>query len=185
MPSFTIHGLIPLLFLLSVRRLDARKVWALWPLTFLPDADYVLEGLHRAVTGNVFVMLPFAAALAWSLWPNQRRPALTEWMTIALVYLASHLVMDVFTGGSVLFWPFTDYNYCYLAYVNVRTATNTLEPHFDVCSASGVPTLAEVYPWLSVWEGAILAFILPAGLVMGGISAWELWREKRAAQEGA
>lgn len=164
-----------------MRRLDARKVWALWPLTFLPDIDYFVSDIHRALTGNVFILLPFAAALAWSLRPDHKRPELTEWMAIALVYLGSHLLMDVFTGGSVLLWPISDYNVCYLLYINVRTATNTLEPHFEACGAPGIPRVAEVYPWLSVTEGAMLAFVIPAGLVAAAWHAYDYWRAQRPA----
>lgn len=169
---------MPLLVLLSIRRLDARKVWVLWPLTFLPDLDYFVSDIHRALTGNVFMLLPFVAVLAYAMRRGHRRPELAEWMVIALGYLVSHLVMDVFTGGSVLFWPLTDYNVCYLLYINVRTATNTLEPHFDVCSAPGIPQVAEVYPWLSVPEGAMLAFVVPLGLAFGIVNLVRYLRER-------
>ena len=180
MPSFTIHGLIPLLFLLAVRRLDARKVWILWPLTFAPDLDYLFPGLHRAAFGNVLILLPALAGLAWSLWPGRADPERAEWFGIAAAYLASHLVMDVFTGGSVLLYPFSTYNFCYLVGIDVVTATNTLQPYFEVCSREGIPRVAEVYPWLSPLEGAMLAFVLPAALVASGWNAWRYARERRA-----
>lgn len=167
--------------LLSIRRLDARKVWALWPLTFLPDIDYFVSDIHRALTGNVFIMLPFLGVLLWAAWGPKRRPQLVEWMVISIIYLGSHLIMDVFTGGSVLLWPITDYNFCFLAYILVRTATNTMEPHFESCSAPGVPVVSEVYPWLSVTEGAILAFVLPIGLAMAALNAYRYARDRRAA----
>lgn len=166
MPSFVVHGVVPLLFLLALRRLDAKKIWILWPLTFLPDADYFF-GFHRATTGNVFVLLPFLAALVYALWPPRRDWALAEWMGIALVYLGSHLLMDVFTGGTVLLYPFSTYNYCFNLSIWVYTATNTLEPNIGFCSAPGIPTVSPIYPWLSYSEGAILAFLVPAGLAAG------------------
>lgn len=153
-------------------------MWILWPLTFLPDADYLIVGLHRAVTGNVFITLPFFAVLGYAAYTRRRE--LAEWMGIALVYLTSHLVMDVFTGGSVLLWPFTDYNFCYYAGINVVTATNTLQPFFEVCSAPGVPTVSPVYPWLSVTEAAMLAFVLPAGLAIAAVNLRSYLRERRA-----
>lgn len=180
MPSFVVHGILPLLVLLSVPWLDRRKVWWLWPLTFVPDADYALPGLHRAVTGNLFLLLPFVAVLLWAR-RNGRRD-LVEWMGIATTYLATHLVMDVFTGGSVLFYPITDYNVCYLAAIDVVTATNTPVFYFEACSEPGIPTVSPVYPWLSVSEGAMLAFLLPAWAILGALT---LWRRRRDRDDAA
>lgn len=180
MPSFVVHGLIPLLVLLAIRRLDARKVWILWPLTFVPDLDYfVAFGLHRAATGNVFILLPFLAGLAYSY--QKQRPELRQWMAIAIAYLASHLVMDVFTGGSVLLWPLTDYTYCYYATILVTTATNT--PYLDLgaCSREGIPQVAEVYPWLGYTDSAILSFVLPVALLMAALQLRAHLRQRRAS----
>lgn len=179
MSSLTIHATVPLLFLLAVRRIDARKVWVLWPLTILYDLDYFL-GIHRTAT-NVWTLLPFLGALAWALRTGRR--GLAEWMTVALVYLASHLVMDTFTGGTVLLYPLSDRTFCYYAEILVRTADNTMVPSIEDCSHPGVPTVAEVYPWLSGTDAATLMFVLPAGLVMAGIHGRRLWRERTARRD--
>lgn len=155
---------IPLLVLLAFRRLDARKVWILWPLTIAPDLDYFL-GFHRATTTNVFVLLPFVALLAASLHPRWKSPARAEWMLVALVYLGSHFVMDMFTGGIVFFYPISDYTYCYYFEILVRTADNTPFLDYGACSREGIPTVVEVYPWLSWIDAAMLAFLLPTSLV--------------------
>lgn len=162
LPSFVVHAILPLLVLLSWRRLDARKVWLLWPLTFLPDMDYFF-GFHRATLGNVFVVLP-AVALAIHWWRAGARSK-AEWALIAAVYLGTHILMDVFTGGSVLLYPFSDYTFCYLAAIDVVTATNTPIFYFQACSREGIPVVSPLYPWLTVSEGAMLAFLVPAGIV--------------------
>lgn len=154
-----------------MRRVDARKVWILWPLTLAYDLDYFL-GIHRTAT-NVFTLLPFLAVLVWA-WRGGKR-GLVEWMAIALVYLTSHLVMDTFTGGTVLFYPVSTHTYCYLVQIMVHTPTNTLYPTVEDCSHPGVPGVMRDYPWLSATDAATLAFILPAGLAMGAWHAWRYW----------
>jgi hypothetical protein len=178
-PTFVVHGTLPLLFLLAVRRLDARKVWILWPLTFLPDLDYFF-GLHRAALTNVFVLVPFVVALVYAL--RTKRAPLAQWMTIALVYLVSHFVMDMMTGGIVPLWPLSDYTVCYYYNIDIVTATNA--PYFDygACSHSGIPVVSQRYPWIGDADAAMMAFILPAGLAMG---AWSWWRMRRERSERA
>lgn len=175
MSSFVVHATLPLLFLLAVRRLDVRKVWILWPLTLAPDLDYFV-GLHRAATANLFVLVPFVAALVWGL--RKERPALVEWMAVALVYLVSHLLMDMMTGGVVPLWPVSDYTVCYVGQIVIETATNTPYLQFEACSHEGLPQVATFYTWLSVTDLAMLAFIVPAGLAMAG---WNLWKYRQAA----
>jgi hypothetical protein len=180
MPSAAIHGTIPLLFLLALRRPDARKVWMLWPLTFLPDLDYFF-GFHRATFTNVFVLIPVAALLAWWLRPGHRDWAKAEWAFIALVYLVSHVVMDALTGGVVLFYPVSDYTYCYTAEIDIATATNTPFIAMGPCSHGGIPQVTPIYPWLTDNDAAILAFLVPGGLIVAGWNAWKLAKARKSS----
>lgn len=175
MPSAVIHGVVPLLLLLALHR-DARKVWALWPLTFVPDLDY-LVGLHRAAFTNVFVLVPFAIGMAWT-WRKGQRSAFPWWL-IAFVYLASHLVMDTFTGGTVPLWPLSTYTLCYTANVVIHTPDNSVQVLFDSCSHAGVPRVIEYYFWLDDQDAAILAFLVPAALLASARSFLSLRRERR------
>jgi membrane-bound metal-dependent hydrolase YbcI (DUF457 family) len=180
-PSAAIHGAIPLLLLLAVRKLDARKIWILWPLTFLPDLDYFF-GFHRATLTNVFALLPFALALGWLLLrPGKRNWNAAEWFLIALVYLASHVIMDAFTGGVVLFYPLSQYTYCFDAEIDVVTATNTPSFIFGPCSHEGIPQVTPLYPWLTNNDAAILAFLVPAGLLVAGLNLRAHLRARRAS----
>ena len=179
MPSFVVHGVIPLLFLLAIRPLSARRVWMLWPLTFLPDLDYFF-GFHRATFTNLFVLLPIVAFGAYA-WRRKR----VDWMQFALiafVYLGSHLVMDALTGGIVPFYPFSTQTFCYYGEIDVVTATNTMRPDFEACSHAGVPQVAELYPWLGQVDTAVLAFLVPASLAVAG---WQWWRGRTAASDAA
>lgn len=183
MASFLMHALIPLLFLLAWRHLDARKVLWLWPLTILPDLDYFV-GLHRAALLNAFILLPPLLGLALD---KRRR----EWWLIALAYLVSHLTMDVFDGGVALWYPISTFTVCYDAGVNVVTDTNTILPYWESCHyggeqggiigegpiASGTPPVRELYAWMVPEEVGILVFLLPATALL----AWTRLREPRRA----
>lgn len=169
-----VHAILPLLPLLAVRRLDARKVWVLWPLTLLPDLDYFVH-LHRAALTNVFVLLPLVVLLAYA-W-RKKDHALAEWMGIALVYLASHYVMDTFTGGIVPFYPISSYTICYYADLMVHTPDNSLYWDYGPCGHPGIPQVAVDYPFLSDTDTAMAALMIPFGLVMGVLS----WRRLRQA----
>jgi len=172
-PSAVVHGVVPLLLLLAIRRFDARKVWVLWPLTFAPDLDY-LVGLHRAALTNVFVLVPFVVGMAWA-WRTGRRGAF-EWWLIAFVYLASHLVMDTFPGATVPLWPLSDYTVCYTANIVIHTPDNSNIWALGPCSHAGLPQVATDYLWLDDSDSAMLAFLVPAALVA---SAWAMWRGRR------
>lgn len=175
MPTFVLQSVIPLMFMLSMPWLDRRKVLLAWPLTHLPDFDYVV-GFHRATGHNLFVVLPFALVGLWA-WRNAR-PALAEWMLVAVVYLGSHLFMDAFAGGVTLLYPLSLHTTCYYATIRVVTATNT--PFIDAgrCSFTGIPTVSEVYTWLPSSEAALLAFLVPA---TAAALAWRAWRRRAAA----
>lgn len=177
MPTFVIQSILPLLFLLSLPWLDRRKVLLAWPLTHLPDFDYLI-GHHRATGHNLFVLLPFVliGLYAW----RTARPRLTEWMLIASIYVASHLVMDAFAGGVTLLYPFSVHTTCYYAEINVVTATNT--PFVDAarCSFEGVPTVSTIYTWLPYSDAAMLAFVAPATLLALVARRW--WRSRRPAR---
>lgn len=173
MPTFVMQSVIPLLFMLSIPWFDRRKVLLAWPLTHLPDFDYAI-GYHRATGHNVFLLLPFVVVGAWA-W-RSAKPALAHWMIVASVYLASHLLMDIFAGGVTLLYPVSVHTTCYFAEIKVVTATNT--PFLDAgrCSFEGVPTVATVYTWLPATESAMLAFLVPSTLAYLG---WRAWRRRR------
>lgn len=166
MPTFVIQSVVPLLFLLSMPWLDRRMVLMLWPLTHLPDFDYII-GYHRATGHNVWVVLPFVIAGVWA-W-RTAKPRLAQAMVIATIYVGSHLLMDAFSGGVTLLYPLSVHTTCYYAQIRVVTATNT--PFVDAgrCSFEGIPTVAEIYTWLPANEAALLAFLVPATLV---VLAW-------------
>lgn len=170
-----LQSVIPLLFLLSLPWLDRRKVLLAWPFTHLPDVDYLFEP-HRAVAHNLFILLPFVAVGIYAL--RTARRELAEYMLVAGIYVASHLVMDIFAGGVTLLYPLSLHTTCYYAEIRVVTATN--EPFLDAgrCSFEGVPTVSAVYTWLPSTEAALLVFLVPA------TAAAIAWGFRRQRSEG-
>lgn len=169
LPTFVLQSIIPLMFLLSIPRLDRRLVLILWPLTHFPDVDYVM-GHHRATAHNLWILLPFLGVGLWA-W-RRARPELAQAMLIGGTYVASHLVMDALAGGVTLLYPFSLHTTCYYAQIRVLTATNT--PYVDAgrCSYEGVPVVSEVYTWMPANEAALLAFLAPATLAILLARAW-------------
>ena len=137
-----------------------------------------MVGHHRATLHNVWVLLPFLALLAWSLRRETRNRDHAEWAAIALTYLGSHLLMDVFAGGITLLYPLSLYTLCWGFTIDVVTATNELVVNWGPCSFEGIPTVAEVYPWLPWNEAAFLAFLVPATLVVLAWRGWAWWRKR-------
>lgn len=175
MPTFVLQSVIPLLFLLSLPWLDRRKVLLAWPLTHLPDFDYVI-GYHRATGHNLFLLAPFVLIGLWA-W-RAKKSDLMMWMGIATVYVGSHILMDAFAGGVTLLYPLSLHTTCYYAEINVVTATNT--PFLDAgrCSFEGIPTVSVIYNWLPATETAMLAFLVPSTLAL---LVWRAWARKKRA----
>jgi len=178
-PTFVLQSVIPLLFMLALPWLDRRKVFLAWPLTHLPDLDYVI-GHHRATGHNLWVLLPFVALAVWG-W-RKARPDLLQWGVIASVYVGSHLLMDAFAGGVTLLYPLSLHTTCYYAQIDVVTATNTPLVDAGRCSFEGIPTVSEVYNWLPWNESAMLAFLVPATL---GALGWRAWMRRKARGAGS
>ena len=99
MPNWAIHLLVPLLALLIVvRKEDHKYILLLLPFAVFPDIDtFATE--HRALLHNVFIPI---VLLLIGLSLKKIRPILF----ITAFYFASHIILDMFNGGVVLFYPF-------------------------------------------------------------------------------
>jgi hypothetical protein len=99
MPDWPIHLIVPLLALLIVSKREHQKyIFLLLPLAVVPDLDTVVTQ-HRALLHNMFIPL-LLLLLGYVI---KEKKAI---FTIASVYIASHVVLDMFGGGVVLFYPF-------------------------------------------------------------------------------
>lgn len=161
MPGFVIHAFAPPLAFLAIRRFfDPRIVVYCWPFTLLPDVDYFL-GVHRATTMNVF-FLAGVLLVTHGLARAFDRARARIWTVTAGAYLASHILMDVFTGGVVLFYPVSVTNYCWFWYIEAVTATNDVTVYWEPCISEGPPVVSTVYPVLDTDQAAMIAFLAVA-----------------------
>lgn len=164
MPSFIVHGLIPLLLLLAFRLVPPRvALWTL-PFTWLPDLDFWV-GIHRATSSNLMLLIP--GLVAWYGW-RKTRPTWAPYAAAATFYVASHLLMDVFAGGVVLLWPFVDTTFLVDCRVVVETATGRLIPICNPETMAGPPQVSEYFLWISPFEIAMVAAVAAVGLGVVG-----------------
>ena len=113
MPDWPIHLIVPLLALLIVsKKEDHKYILLLLPLAVVPDFDTFLTQ-HRALLHNIFIPSFF---LLFGLLLKEKRSI----FIIASVYLASHVFMDIFDGGTVLFYPF----YNQMAFIDASLGMN-------------------------------------------------------------
>lgn len=156
MPDLPTHLIIPLLALLIVSKKEQHKyIFLLLPLAVVPDFDTFVTQ-HRALLHNMFIpllLLIFGYAIK-----EKRLP-----FVIASVYFASHVILDMFGGGVVLFYPL----YNGMAFVDASLAMSptyellwTLDYGFR--AYAGWET-ASGYISTSIGTGAVM-FVLLAGI---------------------
>lgn len=100
-----IHFLVPFVVLLVLFKKDKYVYW-LSPFALLPDIDS-FTGYHRALLHNIFVALALALLMFVVLNNNKV-------FYIVFIYMASHIILDTFTGGVSIFYPV----YSNMIYVN-------------------------------------------------------------------
>ncbi len=157
MPDWPIHLVVPLLALLIVSKKEHQKyILLLAPLAIAPDFDTFVSQ-HRALLHNMFIPL-LLLLLGYVI--KEKKTI----FTIASVYIASHVVLDMFDGGVVLLYPF----YNKMAFVDASL----------VMSKAGGLIATFNYgfkPYDTVWETAygyisdsigtgIMVFVLLAGV---------------------
>jgi len=123
MPNWAIHLLVPLLALLILgRKEDHKYILLLLPFAVFPDIDtFVTE--HRALLHNIFI--PLVLVLIGISLKKMRTI-----FFITAFYFASHVILDLFGGGVVLFYPF----YSEMAFIDASlelSKTNELLWTFD------------------------------------------------------
>lgn len=167
-PSFVVHGLVPLLLVLALRLAPPKAALAMLPFTWLPDLDFWI-GVHRATTSNVFILLP--TIYLWWRW-RKTRPTRSMLAGLATFYLASHLIMDLFAGGIVPFWPLSNRTVFWFFLIQINTQTGERDITNEVGTQEGAPQVVEVFTWLSPTEAAMLALTVFA---VGTTLAWQHW----------
>lgn len=87
------HIIVPMLMLFIFYD-DIRSTLMLLPASLFPDLDYFL--VHRGTLHNIFI--PLCLLMLYLKSRSQK-------ITIALVYLSSHLFLDIFNMGIIPFYP--------------------------------------------------------------------------------
>ena len=157
MPDWAIHLIVPLLALLIVGRKDDHKYYLLLlPLAVAPDLDTFMT-LHRALLHNMII----PSLLLLFGWIIKEKRTL---FVIAAVFVASHVFMDMFGGGVVLFYPF----YNEMVFVDASlwmSQANELTWELDYGFKEYEPGWKSAYGYIADSTGAgALSFILLAGI---------------------
>ncbi|MFC1786929.1 hypothetical protein ACFLY8_02720 [Halobacteriota archaeon] len=95
MANASMHIIVPMLMLFIFYD-DIRSTLMLLPASLFPDLDYFL--VHRGTLHNIFI--PLCLLMLYLKSRSQK-------ITIALVYLSSHLFLDIFNMGIIPFYPFS------------------------------------------------------------------------------
>ncbi|HVL86547.1 MAG TPA: metal-dependent hydrolase [Candidatus Thermoplasmatota archaeon] len=170
MPTAVVHLIVPPLALLSTGAFRPRLVLAMCLLGLLPDLDFFV-GVHRASLHNVFLLLPFlAVGLLWWRDANPQRAFWGEANLLAFAFLGSHILMDVFVGGVVPFWPVSNVTFRFDVRVLVDTATLEIESIFRPATQEGAPVTSPIYEWLDGTEFSIVALtvVVVAAVLLRG-----------------
>lgn len=95
MANASMHIIVPMLMLLIFYD-DIRPTLMLLPASLFPDLDYFL--VHRGTLHNIFI--PLCLLMFYLKTRSQK-------IAIALVYLSSHLFLDIFDMGIIPLYPFS------------------------------------------------------------------------------
>jgi hypothetical protein len=98
------HIFIPLIFLYAIRKLE-REYVLLIPFTLFPDLDkFIGIPLLHSLVVEFGIFLIFCGIECVI-----RKDVKCRYSTIAMIYILSHLIFDIFDGGPVyLLYPFVD-----------------------------------------------------------------------------
>lgn len=185
MVSWLPHAIIPGLVALAFFAVPRRTALLWLPLVWLADLDYVIQSQHRAITHSAFIPLGLFAAVPWlwrardptaRFWEFATRPGAPVALTLSAYYLASHLLLDVFQGGVVLFWPVLDTNFFLDFEILLDTGQNTFQPQGEGGTSQGAPELSPVYTWFTYEHSAIAVFLGSCAAVAAGVWMWRRWR---------
>jgi len=101
-----IHFVVPFIAL-TLTGLNVRKAFLISLFALLPDVD-ALFLIHRSLTHSIVVLLAVAAPLI--LLACKLKPNLRNYGVLALLSIASHIVLDTFTDFTPILWPLYGYS---------------------------------------------------------------------------
>lgn len=181
LPQFIVPVGFALIALPLVMPLARRQILYWSPMTWAADIDYAIQSMHRAWLHTVWVPLALAALLVllWRrrdptarFWEYASRPGVPGGLLLSAYYWLGHVLLDVFAGGSVLFWPLLNTNFYYSFHILLDTKTNQFVTEAAGGTSEGPPELAPLYPWFSTEHHALLLFLVIMGVAALGVWAW-------------
>lgn len=117
MANASMHIILPMLMLLIFYD-DIRSILMLLPVSVFPDLDYFL--VHRGTLHNIFI--PVCLLMIYLKTKSQK-------IAIAIVYLGSHLFLDIFDMGIIPFYPLSIRNFMIDAEFGLEIVkTTTIDP---------------------------------------------------------
>lgn len=179
LPHAVIPGLVAFAFF---RHIPRKTIVLTLPIVWAIDVDYAVQVLHRAITHSILWPLALLGVVAVlhrrrdataRFWEYATRPGTPATLTMLAYFWCSHLLLDIFQGGVVLFWPLWNRNLFLGFEILLDTGTNTFMPTGEAGSSEGAPELSPLYPWFSYEHSAILAFL--AACLVAWIG-WRLWQ---------
>ncbi len=166
------HIFIPVAILLLFSKklkLNQREVIALSFFAVLPDIDGIFLGsnsipFHRVLFHNIFIVI---IPLLFFMFAKSNRGV----FGIICFYLMSHLILDLFTGGIFLFYPF--YNNVFFANVELLLNIDSFIPVLEYGISNKIMNNGIGEPVISS-ENVALAILL---IICAAISAIVIHRK--------
>jgi len=170
-----VHFVLPFASLMLIG-VEAKRAFPISLVALLPDLD-ALFLVHRSISHSILVVLIVIAPFL--LLTHKFKPKLQSYAFLALMAVASHLVLDLFAGYTPILWPLYDYS----AWVQIELVTHIGSSPSFVPSARlfTKPTTFQKFQSfdapLFTGEGFILSVVLLMPVLLKGFTA--LWQRAR------
>jgi len=128
MPEVLVHILIPLMVLLYLR-FELKYALAYSLFAILPDFD-IFFGVHRSLSHSiVFILIIFLPIIVVA---QLKSRVLFKRIAVVLFVLLSHIILDVFTGYTPIFYPLYNMAIYLIVNVTVNTISYNIKLDFNV-----------------------------------------------------
>jgi len=170
-----IHFVVPFIALMLVG-VKFRKALPISLLAVLPDLD-ALFLVHRSLSHSLVVVLVVAAPFV--LLTYKFKPRLQGYAFLALLAVASHLILDLFAGYTPILWPL----YGYSVWIQAGLVAHIGSSQSLALSAQLLTEPITFQPFQSLdaplftGEGLILSTVLLMPVFFKAFNAW--WQQKR------
>ena len=176
MSSLFTHIFIPIVILLLFSKklkLNTKEITILSIFAVVPDADSIFfmfklsaVPLHRVIFHNIFIVI--IPLLLFILVKSRRRI-----FGIICFYLASHLILDLFTGGTFLFYPV--YDNVFFAHAELLFIDDSFTPALEYGTSDRIMNMGIGEPAISSENIAVVVLLI----ISAAVSAGGIYRKTR------